>query len=440
MSGLNQKDIDILRAYADQGNRERYWNYLAQTQGNDGYGLLALGVVRNDNLPGQVANAYAQSQASSQSDRNPALVDRVLTEREWEAFGQTLLTYDLERRQEWLEAGNPALALNLPGHDVQKAHDEAFKAHHLDPNCWTPRVLLEATEKKLGKDAAENVWKEMLNNDGMGTHRAWNTAGHAYDAMPWGQATHYVAKLAGYEAGMALQALPITNPNLIGIRSAYHAYDEKAGTWHFHPERGIPLQERNPRVLEQLNDTRELRLERDQKATQFHPDDPYRQRIETPKVVLNDLPGREQDTRLAGLVPGDANYPLYQQVRGHVAALDASHGRSFDETSERLTASLTSLARENGLDRVDHVLLSTATPAAPAGHNVFVVQGAIADPAHQRAMMPIELAVQTPVEQSLQQLEVISQDRQQKALAMQAEQQVQDERSQQSQGAAMRMG
>ena len=44
MSGLNQKDVDILRGYADQGNRELYWNYLAQKPGNDGYSLLALGV------------------------------------------------------------------------------------------------------------------------------------------------------------------------------------------------------------------------------------------------------------------------------------------------------------------------------------------------------------------------------------------------------------
>jgi len=50
MSGLTQQDITILREYADKGNRELYWNYLAQKDGADGYGLLALGVVRNDNL------------------------------------------------------------------------------------------------------------------------------------------------------------------------------------------------------------------------------------------------------------------------------------------------------------------------------------------------------------------------------------------------------
>ena len=61
MSGLTQKDIRILIDYADAGNRELYWNYLSQLPGSDGYGTLALGVVRNDSLPGRVANAYAQS-------------------------------------------------------------------------------------------------------------------------------------------------------------------------------------------------------------------------------------------------------------------------------------------------------------------------------------------------------------------------------------------
>jgi len=89
-----------------------------------------------------------------------------------------------------------------------------------------------------------------------------------------------------------------------------------------------------------------------------------------------------------------------------VAALDAQHGRPFDQTSERLAASLTVLAREQGLQQVDHVLVSNATAQHPAGHNVFVVQGDPANPAHLRAMMPTAVAAQTPVEQSMQKLGV----------------------------------
>jgi hypothetical protein len=439
MSGLNQKDIEILREYASEGNRELYWNYLAQKEGSDGYGLLALGVVRNDNLPGQVANAYAQLEANSQHERNPNLQNRVLSERQWEDFGQTLLKRDLERREHHMGSRRPDLALNLPGRDVQVAHDKAFVEHGLDPNCWTPRILLEATRKNMSEDAAENVWKEMLNNNHRGTARAWNTIGHAYDAMPWGQATAYVAKLSVYEISMADQAMSTSNPNVIGIRSSYHVYDEKAGTWHHQTERGLPVQERNARVLEGLNDTREVRLEREHKATQFHPEDPYRQRIETPKVVLNDLPNQEQNTRLAGLRPGDEHYPLYQQIREHVAVLDSKHGRSFDDTSERLTASLTALAVENRLSRADHLVLSQATAENAAGRNVFLVQGDLADPAHRRASMPTDVAVQTPVEHSLQQLEVAGQERHHQALA-QTQQQHQEAQQRETQSHAMRMG
>ncbi|WP_253901066.1 hypothetical protein [Stenotrophomonas maltophilia] len=67
MSGLTDKDIRVLSSYAKEGNRELYWNYLAQLPNNDGYGLLALGVVRNDSLPGRVANSFATAVAEQQA-------------------------------------------------------------------------------------------------------------------------------------------------------------------------------------------------------------------------------------------------------------------------------------------------------------------------------------------------------------------------------------
>ncbi|MGH8390125.1 MAG: XVIPCD domain-containing protein [Pseudomonas sp.] len=137
---------------------------------------------------------------------------------------------------------------------------------------------------------------------------------------------------------------------------------------------------------------------------------------------------------------GHPDHALYQQIREHVTALDAKHGRSFDGTSERMTASLLVLAKGNGLDRVDHVLLSNATPEKSAAHHVFVVQGEPSNPAHQRAHMPTEQAAQTPVEASLQQFEVVSQEQQQRIQAQQLEQQLQNEREQQGQARGMSMG
>ncbi len=46
-----------------------YWNYLSQLPDADGYGTLALGVVRNDSLPGRVANSYAQDYARDQEGK-----------------------------------------------------------------------------------------------------------------------------------------------------------------------------------------------------------------------------------------------------------------------------------------------------------------------------------------------------------------------------------
>ncbi|MBH1865551.1 XVIPCD domain-containing protein [Stenotrophomonas maltophilia] len=128
--------------------------------------------------------------------------------------------------------------------------------------------------------------------------------------------------------------------------------------------------------------------------------------------------------------PGHPDHALYQQIREGVEALDAKHGRSFDEVSERMTVSLLVLAKDNDLERVDHVLVSNATHEHPAGHTLFVVQGEPSNPAHQRAAMPTELAAQTSVEESLQQFDAVSCEAHQRALANQMDQQLEDQRVQ----------
>jgi hypothetical protein len=128
--------------------------------------------------------------------------------------------------------------------------------------------------------------------------------------------------------------------------------------------------------------------------------------------------------------PGHPDHALYQQIREGVEALDAKHGRSFDEVSERMAASLLVLAKDNDLERVDHVLVSNATREHPAGHTLFVVQGEPSNPAHQRAAMPTEMAAQTSVEESLQQFDAVSREAHQRALANQMDQQLEDQRVQ----------
>ena len=124
---------------------------------------------------------------------------------------------------------------------------------------------------------------------------------------------------------------------------------------------------------------------------------------------------------------------MLESVRGKVAVIDEQHGRTPDETSERMCGSLFCLAKENGLSRVDHVLLSQANEQGHAGTNVFVVQGDPSDPAHLRASMPTAVAAQTPVHESMEQAQQVSQSQQQ--VAMQEQSQVQ-----QQQAAVQRMG
>ena len=76
-----------------------------------------------------------------------------------------------------------------------------------------------------------------------------------------------------------------------------------------------------------------------------------------------------------------------------------------------MKASLTELAARNGLDRVDHVLLSIRSGEVQAGQNVFVVQGELGDPAHRRAHMSTGLALATEVDASFRKLVALDQNR-----------------------------
>ncbi|WP_064749983.1 XVIPCD domain-containing protein [Lysobacter antibioticus] len=107
--------------------------------------------------------------------------------------------------------------------------------------------------------------------------------------------------------------------------------------------------------------------------------------------------------------PSHLDHRLYQQAIEGVAALDRALGKAPDAGSERLAASLLGLAKENGLQRIDHVVLSQGGTGLRPGENVFVVQGALDDPAHLRAHMKTEQAVATPVEASMQRLEAVNQ-------------------------------
>lgn len=102
--------------------------------------------------------------------------------------------------------------------------------------------------------------------------------------------------------------------------------------------------------------------------------------------------------------------PMYRQTQSAVHRLDAEMGRVPDAASDAMTASLFNLARQNGLQRVDHVVLSIDNGAVRRGENVFVVQGEINDAANRIGFMKTADAVSTPPARSLEQAAQLTPD------------------------------
>lgn len=153
--------------------------------------------------------------------------------------------------------------------------------------------------------------------------------------------------------------------------------------------------------------------------------------IEKWKTPIERQQDRQLERSLRQKTPVDDGHPdhaMHEQIRTKVTELGQQHGVS-NEVNDRMTASLLTLAKDNGLTRVDHVLLNNATDKLTAAQNVFVVQGLPSDPAMLRADMPTVQAANTPVEQSFNQLEQINQ----RLAQQQIEQQTLDQAQTQSQ-------
>ena len=421
MNRVTPQDMLILERYADEGNRELYWNYLASRPGSDGYGLLALGVVRNDNMPGAVANAFADTEARRAGVR--------LTERGWNEFGVDLMQRDLRLRQQHFNGDRPHLALNLPARDVMRVHDEAFREARIPVNAWTPREYLAAAHRYGEREAGPGVtpevrrmsgdremeaaWGGMLDNVRLGVDRGAGTlwaTNWTYNDREF-SALDYQARLAPAYLTAAVSR-DNHDPDRIGTTSIYYQRNAE-GRWHLHNETPTlfpmvrpPREERDPARLRELEDTRQLRLEIRDLRDDFHPQDPARtEGIRRSPFTLADAGTIEPEVpmRLAAATmdqPGSPDHALYRDSRAAVERMEAGLGRSFDANSEALARSAVVLARQSGMERIDHVLLSIDNGRdVRAGQNLFVVQGAVDDPAHLRACIRTDEALsRTPAQ------------------------------------------
>ncbi|MFN9967730.1 MAG: XVIPCD domain-containing protein [Lysobacteraceae bacterium] len=161
----------------------------------------------------------------------------------------------------------------------------------------------------------------------------------------------------------------------------------------------VPREERDPARLRELEDTRSLRLDIRDKRDDFHRQDPAQtEGIRRSPRTLADAE-REPSvapTRLAAAMdqPGSPDHALYLGSRSAVERMEAGLGRGYDANSEKLAQAATVLARQHGLERVDHVVLSIANGhGVRAGENLFVIQGRPEDPAHSRAVMKTDDAL-----------------------------------------------
>ena len=117
--------------------------------------------------------------------------------------------------------------------------------------------------------------------------------------------------------------------------------------------------------------------------------------------------------------PGHPRHALYQGCAAGVDALDRQLGRASDERSACMKASLAELAIRSG--------------EVQAGQNVFVVQGALGDPAHRRAHMRTDAAVAREAETSFREIAALDQGR-----SGQAAEQARQEQENQTRNAAAR--
>jgi putative chitinase len=93
----------------------------------------------------------------------------------------------------------------------------------------------------------------------------------------------------------------------------------------------------------------------------------------------------------------DASHPgheIYRQAREGVHRLDAQHQRMPDHSSERLAASLTVAAHQEGLHRIDHVALNDDAS------RTYAVQGELQSPFKRVAEVDTQQAMATSVEES----------------------------------------
>ncbi|MFC5356437.1 calcium-binding protein [Azospirillum himalayense] len=250
MTGLTLTDIEILTKYANDGARINYFNYLATRAGNDGYGKLALGVVRNDNQPGAVANHYMRDYAA---DHGVSLDSKAM-----ENFGVDLIRNDLAIRTQYMANNRPDLALNLPISDVEYVHDTSLSRIGLSGYAWTIKTLVVKAREVGGDTLAEQVYHKMLDDNNIGADRVVNTFGTTIDLYGLKVPAKWLVDVGVSYSKSMFDIEDYSNPNFVNG----YTYDNQAGQWYHEITEGRIYLHPNFPLVKDLNSERQIRLER----------------------------------------------------------------------------------------------------------------------------------------------------------------------------------
>jgi len=126
--------------------------------------------------------------------------------------------------------------------------------------------------------------------------------------------------------------------------------------------------------------------------------------------------------------PAGADRALSERVRSGVAQAEQAIGKGWDDNSERMTASLTLLAKQSGFSERDQLSVGFNRPTAthPGGELAFVYRDghtASPDPYANRAQMPTSEAIARPAQETYQQLQEQSLQQAQTQRTVQAQEQ-----------------
>lgn len=161
------------------------------------------------------------------------------------------------------------------------------------------------------------------------------------------------------------------------------------------------------------------------------PGHPANQTIERERPPLPDDTLKNEAARRAlsaadPRLPDHPDHERYGRIEALVRGEDEKLGRSFDERSANLVASLTVASKRDDIEPV-HLAFSHEDKARgiAAGQNVFLYDGdPVREPWYQRTMLPTEQAIRTPATESFRELQVVNrglaqQQSEEHALAMQ---------------------